>query len=99
MVLLDKDPRKMYQKRVRSLVNKSKTLFSTAEIKCSKVINHFAPNVKGLPKVHKDGVPIRPLVNYTSAPTYKLAKKLVKLLKQPLAFDINYSIKNFYDFI
>lgn len=63
------------------------------------VINPSAPTLKGLPKIHKDNVPIRPLVNYTCAPTYKLAKKLEKLLKQHLVFDKNYSLKNSYDFI
>jgi len=44
-------------------------------------------------------VPIRPLVDYTSAPTYKVAKKLEKLLKEYIILDNNYSLKNSYEII
>lgn len=34
-----------------------------------------APSLQGLPKVHKETIPIRPLVDYTMAPNFKVAKK------------------------
>ena len=37
-----------------------------------------APRLKGLPKIHKNNMPARPLVNFMSAPSYKIAKKLWK---------------------
>ncbi|MGL4482192.1 MAG: hypothetical protein ACRCTW_06660, partial [Lactococcus garvieae] len=35
-----------------------------------------------LPKIHKEGVPIRPIVDYTTSPTYQLAKFLNRIIKQ-----------------
>ena len=39
-------------------------------------------------------MPVRPLVNFTSAPSYKIAKKLDKILRQHIEFKENYSLKN-----
>ena len=38
------------------------------------------PLVYGLPKVHKPGFPLRPIVSFFSSPSYKLSKYLSKLL-------------------
>ena len=46
----------------------------------------------GLPKIHKEGTPIRPILTSYDTPNYKLAKFLVPLLA-PLTTN-NYSIKN-----
>ena len=35
---------------------------------------------KGLPKIDKDGVPLRPIVNTIGSPTYELAKYVAKIL-------------------
>jgi hypothetical protein len=47
--------------------------------------------------VHKDGTPIRPIVDYTQAQAYKLAKKLTNILKThiplPNAFNIQNSVQ------
>jgi len=36
--------------------------------------------MRGLVKVHKEGAPIRPVVNWKNAAGYKLAQTLVKML-------------------
>ena len=35
-----------------------------------------APRFYGLPKIHKQGIPIRPIVSYTGTPLYKIANTL-----------------------
>jgi hypothetical protein len=45
-------------------------------------------------KLHKHGVPIRPVVNNRSAPSYKAAKKLNDILKQHLLLDNQYTTDN-----
>ncbi|KAG8236414.1 hypothetical protein J437_LFUL012835 [Ladona fulva] len=38
------------------------------------------PRLYGLPKIHKDGIPLRPIVSAINSPTYNLAKYLTGLL-------------------
>lgn len=99
IIELMKDPTSNYQRKIRKLINSSKTLFTDDDIRHLNVMNPVAPILRGLPKVHKEGIPVRPLVNYTTAPTFKLAKKLEQILKQNINLDKNYSIKNSLEFI
>jgi hypothetical protein len=38
------------------------------------------PRLYGLPKIHKPGVPLRPIVSTIGSPTYRLAQHLARLL-------------------
>ena len=38
------------------------------------------PHLYGLPKVHKQDIPLRPIVSFVSSPTYQLSKFLTSLL-------------------
>lgn len=51
------------------------------------------PRIYGLPKIHKDGVPLRPIVNTIGSPTYELAKYVAKVLK-PLVGNTDSFIKD-----
>ena len=55
------------------------------------------PQIYGLPKIHKAGTPIRPIVSSTGSPTYKLAKELARILA-PLMGKTDSSIKNSAEF-
>ena len=35
----------------------------------------------GLPKIHKDGIPVRPIVSFTGTPLYELSKYIAEILK------------------
>ena len=52
-----------------------------------------APQIYGLPKIHKNGVPLRPIVNTIGSPTYKLSKYLATLLR-PLVGKTNSFVKD-----
>ncbi|XP_071439012.1 uncharacterized protein [Hetaerina americana] len=56
------------------------------------------PHLYGLPKVHKEGVPLRPIVSNIDAPTYKLAQYIARSL-QPFAGRTDSSVKNSTEFI
>ena len=45
-------------------------------------------------KTHKDDKPIRPVINNTQAPSYKLAKHLNKILNQLIDLPHTYATKN-----
>jgi hypothetical protein len=52
----------------------------------------------GLPKIHKEGAPIRPIISSIGTYNYKLAKYLDEILK-PLTTKNNYIIKDTFDFV
>ena len=43
------------------------------------------PQMYGLPKVHKENIPMRPIVSTIGSPTYRLAKELARILTPSLA--------------
>lgn len=92
---LTKDPTNAYQLKSEKLINGSKVLFTDNDIKSLGVINPKAPLLHGLPKVHKENTPIRPLVDYTTSPTYKVAK----MLREHIVLVNSFSLKNSYDLI
>jgi hypothetical protein len=60
-------------------------------------INPSSPTSRGLIKVHKAESPIRPIVNRTNDPAYKLARMLAKNLEiyipLPYIFNVNNTIQ------
>ena len=55
-------------KTVRQLINSSKFLITTEPLRKSLLIpNPVPPRLYGLPKLHKEGEPIRPVVSFISA--------------------------------
>lgn len=57
-------------------------------------MNPIPPRLYGLPKVHKEGIPVRPIVSFISSPTYKLAKYLNRWFQWSTDFQSEFSIKN-----
>ena len=57
-----------------------------------------APKFYGLPKIHKPGMPLRPIVSSSGAATYQTAKEVARILK-PLVGKSEYHVINTQDFI
>jgi len=57
-------------------------------------LNPTAPTMRGLIKVHKEGAPIRAVVNWKNAPGYKLAQMVVKVLSSHTPIPFTYNVKN-----
>ena len=55
------------------------------------------PLLYGLPKLHKPGVPLRPIVSFVNSPSYNLSKYLVHLLS-PLVGSSSSHVRNSEDF-
>ena len=56
------------------------------------------PKFYGLPKIHKPGTPLRPIVSSTGTVTYTTAKELAKILK-PLVGMSTHHVHNTKDFM
>ena len=55
----------------------------------------------GLPKIHKPGIPLRPIVSFVNSPTYAISGYLARILS-PVVGNTDYTVKNsceFADFI
>ena len=57
-----------------------------------------APRLYGLPKIHKEGIPMRPIVSFIDFPLHNLFKSLCKLLS-PLVGNTEFTVKNSYEFV
>ncbi|XP_064464591.1 uncharacterized protein LOC135375888 [Ornithodoros turicata] len=55
------------------------------------------PKIYGLPKVHKNNCPLRPIVSFIGAPSYNVSKFLAELLA-PLMYKNDRSVKNSAEF-
>ena len=58
------------------------------------VRNPKSPTFKAQIKLHKDGNPIRPVINNIHAPSYKTAKRHNKILQQHQNLDNHYTVVN-----
>ena len=56
------------------------------------------PRLYGLPKTHKEGVPLRPILSMTNSVQHKLAKWLTRLLEPVLEFYSAHCIKDSFTF-
>ena len=56
------------------------------------------PKLYGLPKLHKPGFPMRPIVSFCGSPTYQLSKYLTTIL-QPLTDKSRRNLQSTEDFI
>ena len=57
-----------------------------------------SPKFYGLPKIHKEEIPLKPIVSSIGAATYETAKELARILK-PLVGKSIYHVHNTQDFI
>ena len=63
-----------------------------------QVISPSPPQIYGLPKVHKEGVPLRSIVAAIGSPSHLLAKELTRILS-PLAGKSPSHVRNSADFV
>jgi hypothetical protein len=68
------------------------------EIKKLIVDNPRSPIIYGAPKLHKDGIPLRPVVDFRNSPAYKVSKYLSQILNH-LSTDHPHTIKNSTQFV
>lgn len=95
---LKSDPTNSYKKINNKLINdwENKNLISPKTAATLKINNAQPPKIYGLPKVHKQNVPLRPIVSCMKSPLYNLSK----FLAEPISKIINknpFYIKNSFD--
>ena len=94
------DPTTKYKNKLVNLLNAIKTEGEINEALYKRLYPTGAgsPKFCGLPKIHKEGIPLRPIVSSIGAASYETVKKLARILK-PLVGKSIYHVQNTQDFI
>lgn len=93
---INRDPTLPFFSKLKGVLDR--TLITLEYFNSSKdklyPMNPRTPLLYGLPKVHKDGMPIRPVVSFVDSPCYHLSSWLNHVLKVATGFHSTYATKN-----
>ena len=97
---LKSDPTAKYKRDLVELLKEIKEKFNLPQSLYKQLYptNDQPPRFYGLPKVHKVGYPLRPIVSSIGTITYGCAQYLAKILS-PLVGKTPYHVKNSVDFV
>ena len=97
---IPEDPTKKQKARLINLLKKIKSEGGLSEENCKQMYptGAVSPKYYGLPKIHKAGTPLRPIISSIGTATYNTAKELARILK-PLVGTSSHHIQNTRDFI
>ena len=98
--IIPEDPTNKQKNKLIQLLKKIKTEGCINEENYKKIYptGDGIPKFYGLPKFHKAGVSLRPIVSSRGSVTYNTCKELARILK-PLAGRSTYSVHNTMDFV
>jgi hypothetical protein len=89
-----KNPTNKFQKPVRHTINCCQSLIHPNHQWKYINLNPTPPTITSLIKVHKEECPIRPIINWTNALAYKIAKLLFKKLEASIPLPNTFNIRN-----
>ena len=98
--VLSRDPTLKVEKEIASALKLVCKEGHISDKFCDQLTPRYTepPQIYGLPKVHKEGVPMRPIVSPIGSPMYCLAKELARILT-PLTSKNTYTVKNSSEFV
>ena len=96
---LPSDPTTKHKNRLISLLKTNKSEGGIDNITYKRIYHPGtgSPKYYGLPKIHKTGVPLRPIISSRGSATYETPKELAKILK-PLVGRSPHHVQNNKDF-
>ena len=93
-----KDPTLKTERKLSQILGKNKDLIS--QTKYRQLIQHYSklPHIYGLPKIHKNGIPFRPIVSNRCSACHPLSRFLVEIIN-PLTGKSSSYVKNSAHFV
>jgi len=91
---LKTDPTNKFQSLINKLIHNSGTLIGSNKAKFLTQIKPVAPRLNAKLKLHKDNIPIRPVINNIGAPTHKIAKFMKEKLHEIIQPKHTYTLNN-----
>jgi hypothetical protein len=76
--IANRDVTKELQRDIRNTVNECQQIIHKSDRWKYVNLNPTALTLRGLVQIHKEGAPVRPIINWKNAPAYKLAKMLAR---------------------
>lgn len=97
---LNNDPTVKFQNKNNKLVKKlfEQGYIDEREKKKLTIYNSRPPLAYGLPKIHKENIPLRPVISQINSPSYHLAKFISNILNN-LNPELHYNVKNSFSFV
>ena len=97
---IPEDPTKKQKARLVNILKNIKSEGGLSDESYRKMYptGAVSPKYYGLPKIHKAGIPLRPIISSTGTATYNTAKELTRILK-PLVGTSSHHVHNTRDFI
>ena len=101
--ILNSDPTSKTQRKLNKMLLDLKKAgrISDSTYKMLYSSDGLCPRFHGLSKIHKPGIPLRPIVSFVNSPTYAISGYLARILS-PVVGNTDYTVKNsceFADFI
>ena len=97
----ERDKTNVIEKAVSRLLSrlKQKGVIDNTTYERIRPTGSIIPRMYGLPKIHKPGLPLRPILDMCNSPYHHLAKWLVSVL-EPLRKEVSkHSLKDSFEFI
>lgn len=91
---INKDPTSKFQNQIKQALKRIDLILTQGEKTKLTAKNPKLPTLRSLPKIHKEACPIRPIVNFREAPSYKISRELNKILKEKITLENDLSVKN-----
>jgi hypothetical protein len=91
---ITKDPTNKYKKQITKALQNSNLIIHKNQVKHLTQKKPKPPALNSRIKLHKPGNPIRPVVNNTYAPAYKISKFLARKLNDYIQLMNGYNVKN-----
>ena len=95
---IKKDPPPKTERKLSQILGKNKDLIP--QTKYRQLIQHYSklPHIYGLPKTHKDGIPLRPIFSNRGSACHPLSRFIVEIIC-PLTCKSSSYVKNSAHFV
>lgn len=97
--IINKNPLNNLILKVKSCINNTRdtimkyTEYNNYQMKQIVPMNNKLPTLYAMPKLHKENIPIRPIVTSINTPTYNLSKIILKIFNK-MKYKTKHTIKN-----
>lgn len=97
---ISRDPTTTIQNKTNKIISTlvNQNILSKEAARSMKSYNSVSPRMYGNPKIHKENIPMRPIVSDVQGPTCKFSNYIAQILTEAYDQDNAYYVKDSFDF-